>query len=192
MMSDIALFGGSFDPPHIGHLEIIENLHKSFDEVVIIPAYRNPFKESFYAPLQKRLSWMEELCAPFSNVSVSDFELQKNAKESRVVYAIDWVRFFAKDNANLTLVIGADNVQSLHKWKDFSELERLAKFLIINRESFESTTSYPTITIKNANISSTQIRDQILQGKNLQTLQGLQGFNGTLKNQILETYKGIK
>ena len=62
-MKTIALFGGSFDPPHIGHKAVVEAVLKLKDveEVVVMPTFLNPFKDSFHAPSDLRLKWLREI-----------------------------------------------------------------------------------------------------------------------------------
>ena len=55
----IAIFGGSFDPIHKGHLEIIKKATKIADKVIVIPNYLNPLKNSFSAPAELRLKWLK-------------------------------------------------------------------------------------------------------------------------------------
>ena len=86
----VVLFGGSFDPPHLGHLEIIKRLDSSYKRVIVIPAFCNPFKSMPLAPIHTRIAWLEELCADYLRVEISDFETRAN----RVVYAIEYVRYY--------------------------------------------------------------------------------------------------
>jgi nicotinate-nucleotide adenylyltransferase len=62
-MDSIALFGGSFDPPHIGHEAIVKALMKldEIDKIIIMPTYLNPFKTEFFAPADLRVKWLKKL-----------------------------------------------------------------------------------------------------------------------------------
>lgn len=96
----LILFGGSFDPPHIGHMQIITALHAIAKRLVIIPAFRNPFKPAPIAPIQTRIAWLQTLCSHLPRAEVSDFEAraQKASKsDSKTIYAIEWVRHFAAE-----------------------------------------------------------------------------------------------
>ncbi|GAD18111.1 nicotinate (nicotinamide) nucleotide adenylyltransferase [Helicobacter fennelliae] len=163
---NIAIFGGSFDPPHLGHLEIIERLHVDFDRLIVMPTFLSPTKSHFSAPPNKRFEWLCYICKGFKNVIVSDFEIAQN----RVVYAIEWVEHFMQPKANLTLIIGADNAQSLPTWHQYHKLIKLVSFIVIARDGYKNTTSYPTLYIKNDTISSQSMRQELSQGK---TPQGL-------------------
>ncbi|WP_295152927.1 ribosome silencing factor [Campylobacter sp.] len=87
----IALFGGSFDPPHAGHdaavKAILSNLKP--DLLIIMPSFLNPFKKSFSAPPQLRLRWCRALWSDAPGVEVSDYEISQN----RSVPTIQSVKF---------------------------------------------------------------------------------------------------
>ena len=76
-METIALFGGSFDPPHTGHIKIIEALKNlSFiDKVVVMPTYRNPFKSNFSAPADLRLQWLRDIFKKDERIEVNAYEI---------------------------------------------------------------------------------------------------------------------
>lgn len=76
----IALFGGSFDPPHAGHAAAVRAILSSLkpDLLVIMPSFLNPFKKSFSAPPQLRLKWCRALWSGTPRVEVSDYEISQN------------------------------------------------------------------------------------------------------------------
>ena len=76
----IALFGGSFDPPHAGHEAAVRAILSSLkpDLLVIMPSFLNPFKKSFSAPPQLRLRWCRALWSDAPHVEVSDYEISQN------------------------------------------------------------------------------------------------------------------
>ena len=76
----IALFGGSFDPPHAGHEAAVRAILSSLkpDLLVIMPSFLNPFKKSFSAPPQLRLRWCRLLWSDAPRVEVSDYEISQN------------------------------------------------------------------------------------------------------------------
>ena len=76
----IALFGGSFDPPHAGHDAAVKAILSSLkpDLLVIMPSFLNPFKKSFSAPPQLRLRWCRALWSDAPGVEVSDYEISQN------------------------------------------------------------------------------------------------------------------
>ena len=87
----IALFGGSFDPPHAGHAAAVKAILSSLkpDLLIIMPSFLNPFKKSFSAPPQLRLRWCRALWSDTPGVEVSDYEISQN----RSVPTIQSVKF---------------------------------------------------------------------------------------------------
>lgn len=90
----IALFGGSFDPPHAGHAAAVKAILSSLkpDLLIIMPSFLNPFKKSFSAPPQLRLRWCCALWSDAPHVEVSDYEISQN----RPVPTIQSVKFLLK------------------------------------------------------------------------------------------------
>lgn len=157
-METIALFGGSFDPPHIGHEAIVRAVLKLdfIDKVVIMPTFLNPFKSKSHASSTLRLKWLREIFASYKNVEVSSYEVDLNEK----VPSIQSVKHLLKRYKKIYLVIGADNLQSLHKWYKYEELKELVTFLIASRDKIEVGDNFLTIDV-NVDISSTMLRDSI-------------------------------
>ncbi|WP_298019971.1 nicotinate-nicotinamide nucleotide adenylyltransferase [uncultured Campylobacter sp.] len=87
----IALFGGSFDPPHAGHDAAVKAILSSLkpDLLIIMPSFLNPFKKSFSAPPQLRLRWCQALWSDAPGVEASDYEISQN----RPVPTIQSVKF---------------------------------------------------------------------------------------------------
>jgi len=127
-MKTIALFGGSFDPPHIGHKAVVEAVLKlkEIDGVVVMPTFLNPFKNSSYAPPNLRLKWLKKIFLDKKNVKVSSYEVDKNEK----IPTIKTVRYLLQKYTKIYLVVGADNLCSLHKWKGFKIAPSFFKSLI--------------------------------------------------------------
>ena len=82
----IALFGGSFDPPHAGHDAAVKAILSSLkpDLLIIMPSFLNPFKKSFSAPPQLRIRWCRALWSDAPHVEVSDYEISQNRSVSTI------------------------------------------------------------------------------------------------------------
>lgn len=82
----IALFGGSFDPPHAGHDAAVKAILSALkpDLLVIMPSFLNPFKKSFSAPPQLRLRWCRALWSDAPGVEVNDYEISQNRSVSTI------------------------------------------------------------------------------------------------------------
>jgi len=155
-MKSVALFGGSFDPPHIGHIRVVEALEKlSFiDTIIVMPTYLNPFKSSFRAPAEVRLHWLQEIFAPFKSVHVSSFEVAMQRK----VATIETVEMLAKKYDSIYVVIGADNLLSLFKWKEYEKLQKMVTFIVATRGDTKVPQHYITLHVKE-DISSSELRE---------------------------------
>lgn len=157
-MKTAAIFGGSFDPIHIGHLEIVKKLKELdfIDDIIIVPTYLNRFKNKFVAPPKLRLKWLKELFNNEKKVFVSDFEVNQKQKTA----TITTVKNFLKSYDKLYVVIGADNLKALHKWQDIEELKKLATFIVATRDNININDSFIKLVV-DVDISSTSLRENI-------------------------------
>ncbi len=154
----IALFGGSFDPPHIGHKAIIEALDKLdyIDKIIVMPTFLNPFKSSFSAPAELRFKWLKEIFKGFLKVQVDRYEVN----QERQVPTIESVKYLLKTYKNIYLVIGADNLHSLEEWNSYQELKDLVTFIVASRDNIIVDEKFIQLNI-NENISSSELRENI-------------------------------
>jgi nicotinate-nucleotide adenylyltransferase len=130
----IGLYGGSFDPVHLGHLLVAQAAREelSLARVVFIPAAQSPFKPgSFPAPAAERLCLLRLALAGDAAAEVDDCEIRRGG----ISYSIDTVRQYKKDfpGAELFYLIGADHAGQLSKWREAEELARLVEFIVIPR-----------------------------------------------------------
>ena len=149
---EVILFGGSFDPIHKGHLEIINKASQIANKVIVLPNYLNPLKHSFSAPADLRLKWLKQTINN-PKVEISDYEIKQN----KVCYTIDTVKYFKQFYDKISFVIGADNLKTLDKWKDIETLKSLVEFLVVTRDKI-SVNDYKTINL-NIPTSSSDIRN---------------------------------
>jgi nicotinate-nucleotide adenylyltransferase len=152
----VALYGGSFDPPHIAHVSIVKALReKSFiDEVVVIPTFLNPFKSHSIAPATLRLKWLKEIFHDFKDVTVSSFEVDLKEK----IPTFKTVEHFLKSYEKIYLVIGADNLASLNTWYRFEELKERVTFIVASRNKIEIPSEFIQLKI-DEEISSSLLRE---------------------------------
>lgn len=160
---NIAIYGGSFDPPHIGHQKIgYEVINQDYiDKLIVVPTYLNPFKTDFHLSPEQRLDLVRVLFEDQDNIEISDFEVIKNSP----VPTIDTVEYFIKYYSpnKIYIVIGADNLQKLNRWKEFDRLKNLVEFIVISREGYEAKNDiirFKNITL-DINISSTRLREKM-------------------------------
>lgn len=173
-----ALFGGSFDPPHLGHTAIADAVLElpEIDSIVITPAYRNPLKQRYSAPAQKRLRWCKRVFNKPEFI-VSDFEV----RQQRAVYTIETLNALEKHYNIQAIVIGADNLRSLQQWHRFSELNKRLKWIITTRNHQPIESSFLRdfkVVELDIDVSSTEIRS----GKKLEFV------DNTIKTQVVKEY----
>ncbi len=130
----IGLFGGSFDPVHLGHLLVAQAAREELglDRLFFIPAAQSPFKpENQPAPAGARLQLLRLALAGKTWCEVDGQEVQRGG----VSYTVDTVRDYARRfaGAEIFYLIGADNVAKLPLWREAAELARLAEFVVIPR-----------------------------------------------------------
>ncbi len=156
-MKNIALFGGSFDPPHRGHVAVVEAALENLDihKLIIVPAYVNPFKTISVAPAPLRLQWLQEIFRGYAKVEISDFEILQN----RPVTTIETVEYFRQREApsHLFCIIGADNLATLPQWHRYDALEKEVTFVVAHRNHVTIPPHYRDLQV-NVPISSTVLR----------------------------------
>ncbi|MCK9473852.1 nicotinate (nicotinamide) nucleotide adenylyltransferase [Sulfurimonas sp.] len=157
-MDTIALFGGSFDPPHIGHEAIVKALRnfKDIDKVIIMPTFLSPFKSKFHAPASLRVAWLKKVFGKYKNVEVSDYEVL----QEKQVTTIETVKHLLKSYKKIYLVIGADNLSFIERWSRYDELKELVSFLVVPRDNIEISEHFLRLDV-DEKISSTKLRDNI-------------------------------
>ena len=153
----IALFGGSFDPPHLGHASVVENALKSLDidKLIIMPTFINPFKSGFFADEKRRFAWAQRVWGDLKRVEICDFEIRQN----RPVPSIESVLYLQKlyNPSKFYLIIGADHLQSLEKWHEFDRLNLLVEFIIAKRGKIAVPPNFKQLNTQ-IDISSSLIR----------------------------------
>lgn len=122
-MGLIAIFGGTFNPIHIGHREILDKLTniRSIEKIILIPTKIPPHKQvSFLAKEEDRVKMCEIVAEMYDNVEVSAIELNRAGKS----YTIDTlmrVKALYPDK-KIAITIGADMVVTFDEWKDYKRI----------------------------------------------------------------------
>ena len=159
----IAIFGGSFDPPHLGHASVVKNALESLDidKLIIMPTFINPFKPCFFADEKQRFLWAKKVWGDLEKVEISDYELQ----QKRPVPSIESVLYLKKlyNPSKFYLIIGADHLESLHKWHEFEKLNSLVEFIIAKRDNIAVPKNFKSLNTQ-INISSSFIRANLSVG----------------------------
>ena len=175
---NIALYGGSFDPPHAGHVAVVKEALRVLpvDQVIVIPASKNPFKPSVRANGTDRYGWLKKIFAAYPKVAVSDFEILQN----RSVYTIETVRHYAAECDKIYLIIGADNLEQLSRWHQYGELNERVEWVVATRGDIPIPETMIRLEVKEP-ISSTDFRNRFTS----------LGLDPAIENEIITYYKEI-
>lgn len=143
-MNRIGLFGGSFDPVHVGHLLIARAAFEelALERLFLIPAAQSPFKpDRCLASGPDRARWLRLALAGWTGFEVVTDELDR----SGVSYTIDTVREFSRrfPGAELFWLIGGDHVAALPQWRDAAVLSSLVCFAVAPRPGRDAALELP-------------------------------------------------
>jgi nicotinate-nucleotide adenylyltransferase len=154
----VAIFGGSFDPPHLGHVAIVKKALETLpvEKIVVMPAHISPFKKGHAASAALRLAWLEKLFAAEPRVEVSNLEVRKGGPS----YTVDTVERLGRDFDTIYLIIGADNLEGLTRWHRFGDLDKMVRWVVATRDERPIPEGYIRLEVKMP-VSSTQLRERI-------------------------------
>jgi len=166
----VGIFGGSFDPVHLGHLLVARAAREEMqlDRLIFVPANRSPFKRAAPpAPDALRLRMLRLALAGVEWSCVSEVELKRGG----VSYSVDTVRTLGREfpGAQLFLLIGEDNLESLSSWREAGTLLKLVEFLVIPRPGAAPARELPGATLHRLtgwpiHLSSSRIRQRVRDG----------------------------
>ena len=159
----IAVYGGSFNPPHIAHTMVASWLlwTEMVDEVWLVPVYRHAFEQTHgkkLAPYSMRVQWCNALSTLNPRIMCSTIEETLPTPS----YTIDTLKSFSEMHPDyqFRLCIGADVLPQLDKWKDWATIKSEFSPIVVGRPGHLG----PERSVQFADVSSTQIR-QMLQAK---------------------------
>ncbi len=169
-MKKIAIYGGTFDPIHHGHLilarEALETL--SLDKVIFVPAALSPFKRrAAVASSDMRLKMLRAAVEGEEGFAIDDCELRRPPPS----WTIDTVLEIRKRAADseIYLLIGEDTVATLDRWRRFDELTTLVSFVVLDRTGSQTQSDYQVVRRK-IDISATDIRKRVAHGQSIRYL----------------------
>lgn len=188
----ICLFGGTFDPPHIGHLLIAQTIceAESFDKILFIPVNIPPHK-SVNTLLEDRLNMLKIAIDDNPNFEISEIEIKRGG----VSYTIDTIRTIKKQynisSNKISYLIGSDSLLNFHNWKDPEKILEECQIIVAIRPGFRPSDIPAWIlhkiqfaNIPRFEISSTNIRSRWVEGKTIRYLVTLPVWEYINKNKI--------
>ncbi|NRD75907.1 nicotinate-nucleotide adenylyltransferase [Bacillus sp. BRMEA1] len=172
-MNKIGILGGTFDPPHNGHLLIAnEILHAlELDKIWFMPNQEPPHKrKSGAVNNEERLQMLELALADNPAFEIQAIELDRTGPS----YTVDTMRIIREryPEHQFYFIIGADMIEYLPKWHQIEELIELVQFVGVERPSYSQLTDYPIlyVDVPAFEVSSSMIRERLLSGKYVQYL----------------------
>jgi nicotinate-nucleotide adenylyltransferase len=174
----IGIFGGTFDPPHLGHLIVAEHVRVEFglDQIRFTPAWVPPHKQGVVLSGAEHRLAMLHLALEGNPGFLLD---EREVKRQGISYTVDTLRALKEEDSRseLFLLIGADNLEEFHKWREPDQIVRLAKLLVMRRPGYkaEGADVFPKGSYLESNapllsISSTTIRNRTGIGRSIRYL----------------------
>ena len=172
----IGILGGTFDPPHVGHVEISKFAIKKLKLSLLIWAVtkKNPLKKSPSITLKKRIFLSKKKVNKINKIKVKSFD--KLIKSSKTINLVKYIK--KNSNSKIFFLMGSDNLLKFHRWHKWKEIADLCKIIVFPRSGYvKKTLTCKTIKVlgrkkilfmksKKIDISSSKIRKNYLKYRN--------------------------
>ena len=162
----VGFFGGSFDPPHLGHKKIVDYCIKKFDKLLIIPNRDSVDKHKKNIATTNQRFEMLNLMFKNKSVEISDFEIKSN-KPNYTYNSIKFLEDLYKGD-DLFMIIGKDQLENLYNWHQYEYIIKNINIICFNRNDIIKRKAKKNYTIKSikhlkfsCNYSSTKIREML-------------------------------
>ena len=157
----VGIFLGSFDPIHLGHINLITNAMRAceLDNVSLVPAWQNVAKKQS-TDYDIRLNMCQCAVRNIENIYVDSLELSLHIlQKNDTIYSIDVLKYFKlrEPDMDFQLILSKETYEELPKWKDFEQILTLMPILLEGRD----------FAVSKYNFHSTDIRNRIKQGENI-------------------------
>lgn len=174
MVRRVGLFGGTFDPPHIGHMVVAQDVLErlALDLLVVMPAARPPHRAAVLAA-ETRLDLMRRVCADDERFRVSDLELCREGPS----YTVDTLRELREtlEPEALFLIMGSDQLRAFSTWRDPKEILQLATLAVMKRAgdggmNAADDVPFLPVEVTRVDTSSTLVRERLETGRSIRYL----------------------
>lgn len=167
----IAIYGGSFNPMHIGHEKIVDYVlnNLNMDKIIIIPVGIPSHRENNLEQSDIRLKICKEIFKGNKKIEVSDIEIKSEGKSYTYDTLLKLIDLYGENNEFFE-IIGEDSLKNLKTWKNYEKLLKICKFIVFRRKDDENIqideeflNNKNIIILENEyyNISSTEIRNMV-------------------------------
>ncbi len=173
MPGSVGLLGGTFDPPHNGHVRVAQDVRQGLglDCVLLIPVRVPPHKQTArVTPAALRLEMVRAAVADAPGLDVSEIELEREGPS----YTVDTLRRLGDErpDTDLTCIVGADQLAEMAGWKEPEEISALARLAVMNRgdlapvePDWDITLEWTAVSVTPLDLSSTEIRRMVGEGR---------------------------
>ncbi len=172
----IGILGGSFDPVHLGHLDMAEKCRIEFklDKIMFLPSGDPPHKKNI-TKKEIRIEMLKKALENFSQFYLSTLEAERPGK----TYTFDTAKFLKEDTEDTYFyIIGGDSLNTLHCWYKAEELFKLIEFIVVDRQHIDEDGSLSEkmgakihfSKHTGLDISSTEIRQKVLNNQSIKDL----------------------
>jgi nicotinate-nucleotide adenylyltransferase len=189
-MKAVAIFGGTFNPIHFGHLCIAEEIRTKFnlDKVIFVPTNLPPHKNPSDL-VSARQRWLMTHLATVSNpcFEVSTFEIDSGGKS----YAVDTIKHFRKhfgDKVKIYFIIGADMLVDIAAWKNIGEILKLCRFIAVSRPGYDVQKIFNQYYLSSKN---TSIASELMENVLVEDVDTLDISSTSIRQRVKE-WKSIK
>ena len=196
-MKRIGIIGGTFDPIHLAHVNIAKEAKDrlNLDKVIFIPAGSQPLKiDKKVTRASLRFNMEKKAIEGYDGFEVSDNEIKKQG----LSYTFETLEHFKKEDEELFFITGADCLLRLEKWKNVKRIFELCTLVVLTRPGYDERSLYKQkdyieekyngkiviLELEGMDISSTEIRGLVKEGKNISKLVASEVFK-LIKNNDL-------
>ena len=172
----IGIFGGTFDPPHIGHLVAATEARTALDlDVVLMVVANEPWQKVGTRPLspaEDRLALVEAAVAGAEGLEVSDLELRRGGSS----YTADTVADVAaaEPDAELFVILGRDAAAGFATWERYEDVAAAATLVVVDRPGppveLDGRFAWQRVDIPELELSSTELRERVAAGRSIRYL----------------------
>ena len=130
----IGILGGTFDPPHKGHLYISKIALKKLrlKKILWVITKKNPLKNKPYLKLKERMKLSKEITKKNKKISIKYFD--EKIRSASTFNLLNYIKSNTK--ADLFFLMGADNLIKFHKWNNWKKIPKLAKLIVFARKNY--------------------------------------------------------
>ena len=164
----LGIFGGTFDPPHLGHLLVAIDAYEALalDRLVFVPTGQQPLKANITtAPGAARLAMTRRLIGDDPRLAVSSIEIDRDG----LSFTVDTLKAFADEAPQVErfFLLGADAWRSFPRWRAPDEIMRLATVVVLTRGEEPPKNAPRVVPVRRIDVSSTEIRARVRSGLSL-------------------------